>query len=168
MRDRLTDEQIAEVLERREPVASLAVKFGVARATIEAVRNAHPRRSEYASRERASDYMLWVKTQPCVVLVSLDDLWIYAGIATGVRDSRYLRCGGAVEANHAGERIAGTGTKALDRTCVPMCHDHHVHWTEYKGVFSGLTHEQRRLVAHKAVSLTHVRAAARGIEVPTC
>lgn len=167
MRDRLTDAQVAEVIESREPVAALAVRFGVARKTIEAVRNRHPKKSAYANRERATDFMLWVKTQPCLILIEFDRLWRYAGIARGV-DSRTLRCCGVIEANHAGERIAGTSTKALDRTCVPMCHDHHVHWTEYKGVFAGLTHNERRLIAHEAVTITHARAAAHGVEVPSC
>lgn len=77
-----------------------------------------------------------------------------------------LICTGPIEANHAGERIAGLGTKSKDRDCIPMCKGHHGHWTEYKGVFAGLTHEQRRDYAAHAIAMTHEIARGFGIEIP--
>jgi hypothetical protein len=128
------------------------------------------KRSSYASRERAPEYMRWVRTLSCVVGIAFDRLWRAAGIATGIPTAKAcdLRCDGPIEANHAGVRIAGLGTKALDRTCVAMCREHHRQWTEYAGIFSGLTHVQRRAIAEDMVLITHTLAERRGVEVPTC
>lgn len=56
----------------------------------------------YARRDRQREYMLWVKTQPCLV------------------------CGRKpTEAAHTGSR--GFGQKAPDQFVIPLCPDHHRH-----------------------------------------
>lgn len=128
------------------------------------------KRSKYAQRPRAIEFMQWVRTQPCCIDIAFDRLWRAAGIVDGIPmvHLRDLRCAGPIEGNHAGERIAGLGTKALDRTIVAMCRDHHRQWTEYSGIFSGLTHGQRRAIADDMVFVTHAIAEGQGVEVPTC
>lgn len=44
-------------------------------------------------------------------------------------------CAGRVEADHAGDRPKGK--KAPDTTCIPLCHRHHRHRTDYVGHFKG-------------------------------
>jgi hypothetical protein len=63
------------------------------------------RRSKYRSRPRDTDYMLWVKRQPCL----MRGIWGH--------------CEGRVEADHAGRRPKGR--KAHDSTCIPLCRYHH-------------------------------------------
>jgi len=77
-----------------------------------------------------------------------------------------IYCSGPIEANHAGIRIAGLGTKSKDCDVIPMCKGHHQQWTEYKGMFKKHTHEQRREYAAYAIKLTQDRAIALGVEVP--
>lgn len=72
------------------------------------------KRSAYATRERDSAFMLWVKTLPC---------W-----ARGLS-----QCGGVIEADHAGAR--GLGRKADDDTCIPLCMLHHRQRTDFTGPF---------------------------------
>lgn len=67
--------------------------------------------TSYARRERGVEYMGWVRTQPCAIY------------AVGVpRADRVLLlalpCSGPVQADHAGVRIAGFGTKSRDRDCI--------------------------------------------------
>lgn len=71
-------------------------------------------RTKYARRERDVDYMLRVKTLPCV--------------------ARHLGpCDGVVEADHAGPR--GIGQKADDTTTIPICTGHHRDRTDFSGAF---------------------------------
>lgn len=132
------------------------------------MRSRSRRPSKYASRPRGHDFMTFVRRQPCVISLAFERLWRAAGIATGVQRLVHLRCRGRIEANHSGERIAGLSTKALDRTCIAMCNGHHGQWTEYRGIFADLTHDQRRAIAAEAVALTHLHAESQGIEVPAC
>lgn len=84
------------------------------------------RKTKYAMRERDIDYMLWVKTLPCL-LAGVDG----AGPCTGV-----------VEADHAGLR--GMGQKAPDDTCIPLCSGHHLDRHACTGFFRGRPKEWKR------------------------
>lgn len=52
---------------------------------------------------RSKDYRTFVESQPCII--------------------DHGPCRGDVVAHHTGER--GTGIKADDRSCIPLCHDVH-------------------------------------------
>lgn len=164
MRDRLTPEQEAEVTASSEPVSALCVRYGVARKTIEAIRNRTPRKSVYASRERAPDYMAFVASLPCMMTTPLGDM-------LGTLSPRLMnnpRCSGRIEVDHAGERIAGMGSRSLDRDCIPMCTGHHACRTDYRGWFAGLDNETRHQWCLLAIALVQNAARAQGITVPTC
>jgi len=70
------------------------------------------------------------------------------------------RCEGRVEADHLGRR--GSGRKAHDSTCIPLCRYHHRasrfprNWTQ----------AQRRAWLHAAVVYTQACARAAGVAVP--
>ena len=98
-------------------------------------------RSAYRDRERFPDYMLWVKTRPCLM--------------RGVWGS----CSGAVEADHAGPR--GLSHKAHDSTCIPLCTKHHMSRFPHH-----VTHEQRSAWLHAAVVYTRACARAVSVHVP--
>lgn len=99
-------------------------------------------RSRYRQRERFTEYMLWVKRQPCLM--------------RGIWGS----CSGQVEADHAGLR--GTGRKAHDSTCIPLCRRHH----QGSRFPRAWTQEQRRAWLHAAVVYTQAVARAAGVVVP--
>lgn len=106
-------------------------------------RDCAPRsRSKYKSRTRHTAYMLWVKGQPCL----MRDVW--------------GRCSGPVEADHAGRR--GTGRKAHDSTCIPLCHRHH-QASRFPRAWS---QAQRRAWLHAAIVYTQACARAAGVAVP--
>lgn len=88
------------------------------------------RRSRYARRDRDLEYMLLVKSLPCAVLTCAPDA------------SRVTPCNGAIEADHMGPR--GLGQKASDRTCVPMCEQHHRERTDHCGAFRNLSQAEVR------------------------
>ena len=71
--------------------------------------------SKYRSRERDTEYMLWVRRQPCAAR-ALDP-----------------NCDGHVQADHAGRR--SIGRKADDRSCIPLCQKHHTQRASFHGVF---------------------------------
>lgn len=129
-------------------------------------------RPAYADRPRAMDYMGWVRTMPCTLEIiglagmATTGLVLVAAITSGF--SAALRCEGRIEADHAGERIAGASTKSLDRDCIPLCNAHHGQRTRSDGVFSVLTREQRREWCIAAIKHTHEQAAAHGVEIPEC
>jgi hypothetical protein len=62
--------------------------------------------TRYSQRPRDFAYMSWVKSQQCAVCEKL----------------RLINFG-TIYAHHAGQR--GTGQKADDRTCIPLCWRHH-------------------------------------------
>lgn len=78
--------------------------------------------SKYRARARDFEYMAWIRRQPCAV-----------------RAEHRLTspCAGRMEADHAGLRAMGQ--KADDRTCIPLCHKHHVQRTSMSGVFATFT-----------------------------
>jgi len=62
--------------------------------------------TRYSQRPRDFAFMSWIKCQQCAVCEKL----------------RLINFG-TVYAHHAGQR--GTGQKADDRTCIPLCWRHH-------------------------------------------
>lgn len=82
------------------------------------------RKTKYRQRQRDTDYMAWVRRQPCSA----------KGMGT---------CSGRVEADHTGKR--GVGQKADDRTCIPLCHKHHVQRTSFSGPFRSWNQEAMRV-----------------------
>lgn len=95
-------------------------------------RSDKPRRprkvSRYRARERDVDFMLWVKTLRCFAFE--------IGMETG------HRCGGVVEADHAGRR--GLGQKCADDECIPLCTEHHRQRTDFSGAFKSWTKDRMR------------------------
>lgn len=143
-------------LKRKTPLRrnKSGLSLGVARKS--------KRKNKYARRERAPEsWWLFVKSLPCTIYSDGVPNASKGGIPVLA-----LPCCGPIEANHIGVRIAGLGTKCLDREAVPMCSGHHRQWTDYSGLFAGLTNAERREYARIIVERTHERARQRGVEVP--
>lgn len=73
--------------------------------------------TKYRRRPRDRAYMQWIRLQPCAARVF----------------SHLSHCAGPVEADHAGRR--GMRQKAPDRTCIPMCRQHHRERHDFAGAF---------------------------------
>ncbi len=130
-------------------------------------------KSSYRRRPRFVDYMLWVKTLPCVVQTLGVPLAPRAsGEATSPLDipslstlERWEACTiGEVEADHAGPRAMGR--KAHDATCIPICKVHHDMRTNGWGLFWDYTLEMKREWKTKAIAHTQQRAREQGIAIP--
>lgn len=102
---------------RNRSMSSAAPKPSNKTQSMSKKRKSPKRKSKYARRERDIDYMLWVKTLPCL-LAGLEG----AG-----------PCSSVVEADHAG--IRGIGQKAPDNTCIPLCSTHHLDRGAHTGYF---------------------------------
>lgn len=112
-------------------------------------RKSPKRKTKYASRERDIDYMLWVKTLPCLI-ASLEG----AG-----------PCSSVVEPDHVGVR--GIGQKAPDDTCVPLCSTHHLDRHAHTGYFRYRSKEWTREWREEAIRKTqaeHQRCGGRVID----
>ena len=103
------------------------------------------RKSKHARRERHIDYMIWVKTLPCLARD--------AGGCTPDED-------GHVEAAHVGDAVGRYGREDLDT--VPLCSMHHRinGFDTYSGPFKGWSRLERFAWATKAI--TETRAAYKG------
>jgi hypothetical protein len=106
----------------------------------------------YRRRERDVPYMLWVKRQPCMLRQICPHPSMPVGFAT-------TPCEGRVEADHMGAR--GTGQKADDRTCVPMCRRHHSERHAHAGTFFSLTRDDLRAWRTAAIERTQAAWSAR-------
>lgn len=95
------------------------------------------RPSAYRTRERDFEFMGWVRRQPCIVRAIPPD------------PNRLTPCGGFVEADHLGARPLGR--KADDRTCAPLCRQHHRERSDHSGAFRNLV--QAELRAWRALAL---------------
>jgi hypothetical protein len=98
-------------------------------------------------------YMGFVRRQPCIVRELAP--WAYA-IALKSEHQRAwyatTSCEGRVEADHMGAR--GVGQKADDRTCVPMCHRHHMERHAHAGSFRYLNRDELRAWRTEAIART--------------
>lgn len=125
--------------------------------------------TKYRRRERDIPYMLWVKKQPCIVremppVPALVHAYVQhpefpwfcgeCGYAEheASKHPQMTPCTGRVEADHAGER--GIGQKADDRTCIPLCRQHHGERTNHKGPFFHMTRDELRTWRTEAIART--------------
>ncbi len=125
-------------LQRRTPLKATARPLGrLSRFVQAAKKGARTRkRSKYAKRERQVDYMLWVKTLPCVA-----------------RDiDPAFPCAGVVEADHAGRR--GLGRKCSDVETIAICTEHHRQRGDFAGAFKSWNKDRMRGWLEACVLLT--------------
>lgn len=155
-------------LARRTPLKRTRMKLAV---HLFASATGTPQRkstTKHARRERAFDFMGWVKRQRCTVAVAWQALHTHAGNGTVIKLAD-LHCDGAIEADHAGNRFTdGDGTRAFDRTCIPLCSKHHRQRTDYRGIFLGFDSRMMRSWCNEAIRLTQGLAKASGVQVPAC
>lgn len=111
------------------------------------------RTSRYATRERDSAFMLFVKQQLC----SVEQDW--PGILPPTP------CEGAIEADHMGDR--GLSHKAADDTCAPMCTQHHRERTDHTGSFKLLTKAEVRAWRARQILRTQTNYAEHRGEAVT-
>lgn len=121
-------------------------------------------KSSYRRRERFVDYMLWVKTLPCMVS-QIGIAFAPSGevLIVQLRSPR-ADCYGEVQADHAGRRAFGR--KAHDNTCIPLCREHHDERTMGHGAFRGLTLEQKREWNAFAIKTTWDAAREQNVDIP--
>lgn len=126
------------------------------------------RKGKYASRDRAPpEWFAFTKSIGCAIrLFGAPERALRVKTTSELQDE--LPCDGPMEANHMGERIAGLSTKSRDRDCAGMCKGHHGMWTEYRGLFAGMTHGERREYAALVISAVHERAGMQGVPIPDC
>lgn len=117
------------------------------------------RRNSYRRRERLVSYMLWVRTQPCIVTT----MGVF-NHAAFVQPPHMSGCFGGVQADHAGARALGR--KACDSTCIPICRNHHDQRTNGWGLFSGFTLIEKRAWKIDAIEHTQARARDQKVDVP--
>lgn len=115
------------------------------------------KRSKYARRERAFDYMVWIKSLGCM----LGGAWPQAG--KQIRP-QVTPCGGPIEADHAGDR--GVGRKAPDSTCIPLCRNHHGQRTDMRGAFRYFKAKDMRAWRHGAIQLVQLHSVLVCMPVP--
>ena len=101
--------------------------------------------SRYQRRERNVRYMLFVKTLDCRALVTIPG----------------HRCFGPTESDHAGRR--GTGQKADDTTCIPLCQQAHRHRHDFAGPFRSWSQARMRRWLEEAIVATQLSAIAAGV-----
>lgn len=133
-------------------------------------------KSSYKRRERATDYMMWVKRQPCAVrqcgtlgtqngrCIRCGKSWLHGPSTLVAPDGRdcpdeFQDCYGEVQADHAGRR--GVGRKAADDTCIPLCRKHHDCRQSFTGPFKGWTQVQMREWLEEQIDETQRAYAAR-------
>lgn len=119
-----------------------------------------PKPNSYNTRERAFEFMGWVKQQPCMVQVFID----LGTFGFGSHVIAASRCEGVVEADHAGSR--GIGRKASDYTTIPLCTKHHFERTNFAGAFAFFKQEHMRAFLASAIQYTQNRARMLGLFVP--
>lgn len=90
--------------------------------------------NSYRKRQRFLDWMLWVKTQPCVISRLATD----RGGNTPSDDP----CSGWIEADHIGARAMGR--KSHDFECLPLCKKHHDDRPGRRGPFARLDRQDMR------------------------
>ena len=86
-----------------------------------------------ASEDR--QYTDWIRTQPCIMS---DYRWSGS------------QCVGRTEAHHAG-RNRGMSQRDHDRTCVPLCRQHHGDYHNLSGPFRTFKKAERRAWADAAI-----------------
>lgn len=105
------------------------------------------KRSKYRQRERATGYMLSVKTLPCAATIVPGHV-----------------CDGPIEADHAGPR--GTRQKAHDSTVIPLCKLAHRQRADFSGPFRSWDQQRMRNFLIGRVLWTQRYLTARGVRPP--
>jgi len=108
---------------------------------------ARSKTNSYRKRERFVPYMLAVKSLPCAALIVPGHV-----------------CEGPIEADHAGPR--GTGQKAHDGTCIPLCTRAHRERTDFSGAFKSWDQAMMRDFLFGRIMQTRRYLEARGVLVP--
>lgn len=111
-----------------------------------------PRRlrlNSYRKRQRHLDWMVWVKSQPCVISM----LAVERADNTPSNDP----CSGWIEADHVGPRAMGR--KSHDFECLPACKKHHDARPGRRGPFARLDRQAMRSWIVDALADLHQRAA---------
>lgn len=108
------------------------------------------RRSTYRRRPRDLEFMAWIRRLPCVVRTLPPD------------PNRITPCSGPVEADHLGARCLSH--KADDRTCAPLCRQHHRERTDHSGAFRSLVQVELRAWRDRVLELV---ASWAGAPAPT-
>lgn len=122
-----------EIKNSVESTMALSLRYGVDRSLIRRIRKRGD--SAYRNRSRSTDFMLWVKQQPCAMQM-VPITWPTSKVVSdeGTAVSYYTWCSGPIEADHMGER--GLSRKAADSTCAPLCNGHHHERTNHCGIFT--------------------------------
>lgn len=144
-------------LKRKTPLrANHSTKQALRRSAISAFGST----TKHARRPRAPEgWFLWVKSQPCFVA------WLRSK-SLGLLPTP---CCAVIDADHMGNRFTqGNGTRALDSTCVSICHDHHMERHGLTGAFKNFTGEDMQVFTATGVQWMQNRARAAGIEIPNC
>lgn len=113
--------------------------------------SARSKTNSYRKRPRDLEYMRWVKRQPCIVRTLSPHSFIRYEHGR-VWPMPPSSCQGPVEADHAGDR--GIGQKADDRTCIPLCQNHHRERTDHLRSFRPLTRDELRAWRTAAIERT--------------
>lgn len=72
-------------------------------------------RNSYARRDRFIDYLLWIKTLPCLVaLEALTSPWLMPEPCNGVIQADHVRSGGSATTLSASRFAGSTTTVGLD------------------------------------------------------
>lgn len=125
------------------------------------------RATKHARRERAeSRWFVWVKSQPCFVL-ALARFDVIIDVLDA-NPSFITPCTGGIDADHMGSKMrdGGDGEMAADRTCVSICHGHHMERHDFTGTFKGFNQERMRTFLTAGVAWMHMRAQQQGVEIP--
>jgi hypothetical protein len=143
-----------------DPKIRLALSHRIAEVTKPKKKSA----TKHARRERAPEaWWLFVKTQPCFVA------WLLRTLPWPWGKLRRTPCSSTIDADHMGDRMKqGDGTRALDSTCVSICHDHHMERHGLTGAFKDFTGEDMRVFAATGVQWLQNRARHAGVEIPNC
>lgn len=99
----------------------------------------HGKKSAYASRERDTRYMVWVKSLECCAATDL-------GLGG---------CSRVVEADHAGRRPLGR--KCPDTETIPLCSQHHRERTDFAGAFKSWDRARMREWLDRMIAETQAR-----------
>lgn len=97
------------------------------------------KRTSYSRRPRDFEFMGWVKRLTCSVRVDPPV-------------PSPTPCFGEVEADHMGDRALGR--KADDRTCAPLCQQHHAERSSRAGSFKHLNREGMRAWRTRQIART--------------
>lgn len=159
----------------KRAVIEAAVTITVDGVVLGRVKRLHmTKTTKHARRERGREYMAWTSRQPCMVARFWQRLHTHAGNRRLVLEM-HLCCDGPIQVDHAGNRFTdGDGTRAFDRTVIPMCRKHHEQRTNacgtpgQAGIFAGFDADMVRAWSDEAIRIHQSLARFAGIAIPDC